>query len=72
MIRVIEKCFADKFEKDNWAEKLKAIIPSYGDNLAENPEALRFVRQRTLSTLNLQGRDSEGNLASNSESISVA
>ncbi len=74
MIRVIERCFADKLENDGWAEKLKGIIPSYGENLAENPEALRFVRQRTLSTLNLQGRDSEGCIDRNTEgnNISVA
>jgi len=53
MVNVIEKCFADKLENEGWNEKLKAMIPSYGEDLATNEELLREVRSMTLETLGL-------------------
>lgn len=53
MIDVIEKCFADRLENDGWKEKLKAMIPSYGESLIDDAELLGKVRQDTLATLGL-------------------
>jgi len=53
MIDVIEKCFADRLENDGWKEKLKAMIPSYGESLIDDAELLSKVRQDTLATLGL-------------------
>jgi len=53
MVNVIEKCFADKLENEGWNEKLKAMIPSYGEDLAANEGLLREVRSMTLETLGL-------------------
>jgi len=53
MVNVIEKCFADKLENEGWNEKLKAMIPSYGEDLATNEGLLREVRSMTLETLGL-------------------
>ena len=53
MVDVIEKCFADKLENDGWKDKLKAMIPSYGENLIENEALLKEVRSMTLDTLKL-------------------
>ena len=53
MIDVIEKCFADRLENDGWKEKLKAMIPSYGESLIDDAELLNKVRQDTLATLGL-------------------
>lgn len=53
MVDVIEKCFADKLENDGWKDKLKAMIPSYGEDLIENEALLREVRTMTLDTLDL-------------------
>lgn len=53
MVDVIEKCFADKLENDGWKDKLKAMIPSYGENLVENEALLKKVRTMTLDTLGL-------------------
>lgn len=52
MIDVIEKCFADRMDA-GWKEKLKTMIPSYGESLIENEELLKTIREDTLSTLNL-------------------
>jgi len=53
MVNVIEKCFADQLENEGWNEKLKAMIPSYGEDLATNEGLLREVRSMTLETLGL-------------------
>ena len=53
MIDVIEKCFSERMENDGWKEKLKAMIPSYGESLIENEALLKSVRNDTLSTLKL-------------------
>lgn len=54
MIDVIERCFSDKLENDDWKGRLKAMIPSYGESLIENKELLKTVREDTLATLELQ------------------
>ncbi len=53
MLDVVEKCFADKLENGDWKEKLKAMIPSYGESLIEDVELLKTVRTDTLKVLNL-------------------
>jgi malate dehydrogenase (quinone) len=60
MISIIEECFAERMQKSNWAEKLKQMIPSYGESLATNSDLLRSVRAQTLDTLQLdEKRDSQ-------------
>ena len=54
MIDVIERCFSDKLESDGWKDRLKAMIPSYGESLIDNAELLKTVREDTLSTLELK------------------
>lgn len=53
MLDVIERCFADRLDKDQWREKLKVMIPSYGESLIDDAALLSRVRQDTLSTLQL-------------------
>lgn len=52
MIEVLEKCFADQMES-GWAERLKELIPSYGESLVDDGELLANVREKTLNTLQL-------------------
>lgn len=52
MIEVLEKCFAEQMESD-WAERLKELIPSYGESLVDDGELLANVREKTLNTLQL-------------------
>jgi malate dehydrogenase (quinone) len=53
MVHVIERCFPEKM-KGGWALKLKELIPSYGQSLAENPDLSRRVRAETAAVLNIQ------------------
>lgn len=53
MIDVIERCFADKIKTAEWQERMKEMVPSYGQSLVDDEPLLRKVRDRTLTTLQL-------------------
>jgi malate dehydrogenase (quinone) len=53
MIQVIERCFAERLQDGGWSVKLKEIIPSYGQSLAENTALCRQVRAETAAVLNI-------------------
>jgi malate dehydrogenase (quinone) len=53
MIQVIERCFADKLKKGEWSGKLKEMIPSYGQSLAENAALCQQVRAETAAALQI-------------------
>lgn len=54
MLDVLQRCFATHVASAAWQEKLKALIPSYGESLVEDAELLRRVRERTLVRLGLK------------------
>ncbi len=54
MVQVVEKCFKQQLATPEWQERMKTLIPSYGQSLIENAELLASVRQHTLSTLGLK------------------
>lgn len=54
MVQVVEKCFKQQLATPEWQERMKTLIPSYGQSLIENAELLASVRQHTLSTLRLK------------------
>ena len=53
MIQVIERCFAEKVKHGGWSAKLKELIPSYGQSLADNPALCHRVRAETAAVLNI-------------------
>ena len=53
MIDVIERCFASQLNTYVWQQKMKQLVPSYGESLIENADLLKTVRTRTLSVLKL-------------------
>ncbi|HSG93493.1 MAG TPA: malate dehydrogenase (quinone) [Methylotenera sp.] len=53
MINVIERCFKSELNNAEWQQKLKALVPSYGESLVNDADLLKQVRHRTLRTLNL-------------------
>ena len=53
MLNVLERCFPEKMKSDQWQERMKALVPSYGQSLVDSEELLNTVRERTLSTLKL-------------------
>ncbi|MBK1886223.1 MULTISPECIES: malate dehydrogenase (quinone) [Marinobacter] len=55
MISVIERCFAQSMQTPEWQERMKVMVPSYGQSLVNDGELLAKVRERTLSTLKLNG-----------------
>lgn len=52
MLTVLKKCFASKLPE--WEEKLKQIIPSYGQKLADNPALCAQLFDKTTSVLGLK------------------
>lgn len=53
MIEVLERCFPKQMAS-NWGEKLKEMVPSYGEDLKTNAALLTQIRTKTLSTLKLK------------------
>ena len=54
IIDVLNKCFHDKMNQQEWKDKLKMMIPSYGESLNDNPELCLSIQQKTSKTLKLQ------------------
>jgi malate dehydrogenase (quinone) len=52
MLQVIEKCFKKELS-NGWANKLREMIPSYGKNIAEEPQLCHEIRKDTASVLRL-------------------
>jgi malate dehydrogenase (quinone) len=53
MLQVIERCFPGKLKDAGWSAKLKEMIPSYGQSLAENPALCQRVRAETAAVLHI-------------------
>ena len=53
MINVIERCFKSELNNAEWQQKLKALVPSYGESLVDDANLLKQVRARTLKALHL-------------------
>jgi malate dehydrogenase (quinone) len=53
LLGVLECCFSSQMQSDAWVEKMKQLVPSYGQSLIDNARLLKEVRKRTLNTLKL-------------------
>jgi malate dehydrogenase (quinone) len=53
MLQVIERCFRDELTNAGWADKLKEMIPSYGQSLIDNPALTDSVRTETAAILKI-------------------
>jgi malate dehydrogenase (quinone) len=53
MIHLIERCFKSKAKTDEWQQKLKQMIPSYGQSLANDEALSEATRARTSAVLGL-------------------
>ena len=51
--KLIERCFGEKLKDGGWSAKLKELIPSYGQSLAENTALCRRIRAETAALLNI-------------------
>ncbi len=54
MIDVLKKSFPDHMESADWKNKMKEMIPTYGESLVDNGKLLHKTRQRTTSILKLE------------------
>lgn len=53
MLTVLERCFPESLKTAEWQERMRQLVPSYGQSLVEDEQLLTNVRARTLSTLKL-------------------
>lgn len=53
MLEVIERCFTDRLDHGGWIDKLRTMIPSYGESLITNGELRTKVRAETAAALNI-------------------
>ncbi|PKV75232.1 malate:quinone oxidoreductase [Pontibacter ramchanderi] len=56
MINLLHRCFPEQMASAAWQQKLKQMIPSYGESLAKDPALLRQVRAWTNEVLGLQDK----------------
>lgn len=54
MLGLLKKCFPSKLQSDAWQQKIKEMIPSYGESLGENAELCSKVREWTSRVLKLE------------------
>jgi malate dehydrogenase (quinone) len=55
MLKVVEKCFPDRIKTLPWQTKLKQMIPSHGESLAQDAALYTRIRTWTREVLNLDG-----------------
>ena len=53
MLDLISRCFSKQMQTEEWQAKIRAMIPSFGQKLAENDELCRTTRERTTKALRL-------------------
>lgn len=51
MLEVLERCFPEKM--DEWHDKIKEMVPSYGMSLTENPELFKEIDEEVSEILGL-------------------
>ncbi|RZJ71177.1 malate:quinone oxidoreductase [Flavobacterium sp.] len=54
MIDLLDRCFFEKASSEQWKQKLRQMVPSYGQKLNDNPELLSQIRQHTASALKIE------------------
>jgi malate dehydrogenase (quinone) len=54
MITLMERCFPEYINKPEWQQKLKQMIPSYGQSLSDDAELTTKIRTETSQVLGLK------------------
>jgi malate dehydrogenase (quinone) len=55
MVEVLQRCWPERFHSAAWQDKLRGLIPSWGEDLGADPERLRGLRKRADAALQLTG-----------------
>lgn len=53
MLTLIKQCFEEKFESAEWQEKVKAMVPTRGESMSQNPQLLNQMHAWTSAVLGL-------------------
>jgi len=53
MLDLLDRCFKAKLQTAEWQTKIRKMIPTYGEKLAENDALCQETRQRTSAVLKL-------------------
>ncbi|WP_415400108.1 malate dehydrogenase (quinone) [Synechococcus sp. W4D4] len=53
MLQVLQRCMGERLASEAWQQKLKALIPSWGEELGSSAERLDQIRQRSNGLLGL-------------------
>ena len=53
MLEVIERCFSNQLDHGGWIDKLRKMIPSYGESLITNTDLCKKVRADSAAVLNI-------------------
>jgi malate dehydrogenase (quinone) len=56
MLELIDRCFPEQMQSEAWQEKLKSMIPSYGQPLNTNPDLLAKVREHSGKVLGIKSQ----------------
>ncbi len=54
MLHLIRRCFRSRMESPAWSDKVREMVPSYGESLAHNPELFGKIRPWTNEVLDLE------------------
>lgn len=54
MIELLSRCFKDDLATDEWQAKMKEMIPTFGKELANNPQLCKETRARTSRVLEIE------------------
>ncbi|ANI90100.1 malate:quinone oxidoreductase [Arachidicoccus ginsenosidimutans] len=53
MLNVIERCFKSQFNSGEWQQKIKQMIPTFGESAMQNPALYLQAREHTAEVLKL-------------------
>ena len=53
ILEIIEKCFAEQLATEEWQEKIRKMIPSYGISIVSHEDLFLSIREDTVTTLKL-------------------
>ncbi len=54
MLSLLKRCFPENYQSEAWQQKLREMIPSYGQSLGDNPKLCHEIRTYTSEVLGLQ------------------
>jgi malate dehydrogenase (quinone) len=58
MLTVLQRCFPSAMQSEQWQRRLKQMIPSYGQSLANDQQLLASVRSNTSQVLGITAQPS--------------